>query len=57
MPPEDVSSLANAMSRILTDRDLRARLSQAGLERARDFAPEKIIPQWEELLLEIARSR
>lgn len=51
---DNPDSLADAMARILTDADLRAKLSRAGLERAKDFAPEKIVPQWENLLLEVA---
>ena len=39
--PNDESELADAMGRVLTDDELRARLARAGLERAQSFSWER----------------
>ena len=39
--PNDESGLADAMGRVLTDDELRARLARAGLERAQSFSWER----------------
>jgi glycosyltransferase involved in cell wall biosynthesis len=53
--PEDISSLAEGMSQILIDSDLRRRLSEKGLERARCFSSENRTTDWEKLLLKVAK--
>ncbi len=55
VPPEDVDALANGMSRILSDRHLREKLSISNIERLQCFSAENIVRQWEQLLVEIAR--
>lgn len=55
VPPEDVDGLANGMSRILTDHSLREILSMPNGEQLSRFSPENIVPQWEQLLMEITR--
>ena len=52
---EDVHSLAKGISRILTDADLRKRLSEKGVERARLYSPENRVPNWERLLLQVSK--
>jgi glycosyltransferase involved in cell wall biosynthesis len=42
VPPGDVPALTAAVRRLLGDAELRARIGQAGIERAKDFAPELI---------------
>lgn len=41
-PPGDVHALAARLRRLYEDRELAARLGQAGRVRSRDFAPEKV---------------
>lgn len=48
--PEDESGLAEAIGRVLSDKDLREKLRSDARSRALEFAPERIIPQWENLL-------
>jgi glycosyltransferase involved in cell wall biosynthesis len=53
VPPEDVDGLADGMSKILSDRSLRDKLSTSDIERLRCFSTENIVPQWEQLLMEV----
>ncbi len=55
VPPEDVSALADGMAKILSDRGLREKFSKSGIERAKWFSPENRVPQWEDLLTEVAK--
>jgi len=55
VPPEDVDALADGISRILSDHRLRRELSRPAIERLRCFSVENIVPQWEQLLMEIGR--
>jgi len=55
VPPEDVDSLADGMSRILSDGYLREKLLTSDIEHLRCFSTENIVPQWEQLLMEVAR--
>lgn len=57
VPPEDVPALAGALGALLTDPARRERLRGEGRGRARDFAPEHIVPQWERVLLDTAEGR
>ena len=52
VPVDDIEALAEAMKRILEDKDLHARLSEAGLRRAQDFTVEKMVESYESVLLE-----
>jgi len=42
--PEDPAAIGTAIARILGDEDLRRRLVEAGLERARRFRPDAVLP-------------
>ena len=42
MPPRDAKALAAAISELLADPDLRARMGAAGLERAEQFSWERV---------------
>jgi len=53
VPPEDADGLADGMYRILSDGHLREKLSRPDIERLQCFSTENVIPQWEQLLLEI----
>jgi len=52
--PGDAEALAGAVSRLLTDRRLAARLAAAGEERARQFSMGKLVERYLELY-EVAR--
>jgi glycosyltransferase involved in cell wall biosynthesis len=47
VPPEDRPALIAAMRRLLADEGLRRRLGAAARERARQFSPGAIVPQFE----------
>jgi glycosyltransferase involved in cell wall biosynthesis len=47
VPPGDVSALRNALTRVLAEPALRARLGTAGKLRAEEFSAERIVPQVE----------
>jgi len=51
VPVGDVDALAKAMTEILDNPDLYARIQTAGVERSMDFVPKKIAQDYEELLL------
>lgn len=51
--PGDVDGLAAALSMLLDDADLRARLGAAAAVRARDFSPAVIGPQFHDVYLEV----
>lgn len=55
VPQGDAAALTAALRRVMTDVDLRRRLGTAGRDRARDYAPDRVIAQWERLLAETAR--
>jgi glycosyltransferase involved in cell wall biosynthesis len=58
VPEGDEAALTQAIEAQLREPEQRARLSALGKERARDYAPERIVPKWEALLAEImARHR
>jgi glycosyltransferase involved in cell wall biosynthesis len=50
VPPADEKALADAIKRLLLDRDLRDRLSRAGKKRAESFGAEKIVREYENLI-------
>lgn len=60
VPPGDAEALAAAMRRLLADAPLRARQGEAALARAREFAPDRVVPEFEEAYgaaLETRRAR
>ena len=50
VPPGDVAALAQTMGNLVADSILRERLASGGLEAVRQFDPDAILPQWEDLL-------
>ncbi len=54
--PEDVPSMARAMTQVLTDAQLRERLRQQGLARAAEFTPERTTDQILGLLKNLCRA-
>ncbi|UHD16892.1 glycosyltransferase [Thiocapsa bogorovii] len=53
-PHDDEAAFSAAIGRLLRDAGLRKALSNLGRERAEDYKPEKIVPQWEVLFDEIS---
>ncbi|MBA7677026.1 N-acetyl-alpha-D-glucosaminyl L-malate synthase [subsurface metagenome] len=51
---EDVNSLADGMYNILSNGELREKLTTPDIERLRPFLPERVVPQWERLLIDIS---
>ncbi|MFQ3588064.1 MAG: glycosyltransferase, partial [Fimbriimonadaceae bacterium] len=45
VPPKDPDSLREAVSRLLTDSELRSRLAAGALKRAQDFTPEHVLAE------------
>jgi glycosyltransferase involved in cell wall biosynthesis len=56
VPAGDVTALANAMQRLINDTNLREKLSQAALSRAKIYEAEAIIPQFENLYQQLITS-
>jgi glycosyltransferase involved in cell wall biosynthesis len=56
VPEGDEAAFQEALARLLSTPDLRAHYAQAGRERAKHYAPERILPKWEALLAEVAAS-
>lgn len=50
IPPADEKALANAIQKLLLDKDLRTKLGKAARKRAEDFRVEKIIKQYEDVI-------
>jgi glycosyltransferase involved in cell wall biosynthesis len=48
--PHDPMGLARAIEQLLDDASLRARMALANVARAADFAPERVIPRYAEIL-------
>ena len=53
--PGDVNSLADGMSKILSNIELREKLATPDMEPLRRFSLENVVLQWEKLLMEIGR--
>ncbi|AQZ60754.1 Dolichol-phosphate mannosyltransferase in lipid-linked oligosaccharide synthesis cluster [[Actinomadura] parvosata subsp. kistnae] len=54
VPPRDVDALAAALNRVIADRDLRVRMGRAARRASRAYAPEHVMPLWEDLFAELA---
>lgn len=51
--PEDIESLAEGMYKILSNSELREKLTISNTEKLQLFSLENIIPQWEQLLISL----
>jgi glycosyltransferase involved in cell wall biosynthesis len=47
VPPRNVEALADGLSRLMGDRDLRLRYGAAARESVRRFAPDQVLAAWE----------
>lgn len=50
VPPEDSRALADAITRIVTDSELRRRFSQAGAGAVERYRLERVVAEWERVL-------
>jgi glycosyltransferase involved in cell wall biosynthesis len=53
VPPEDASGLRASIERLLSDGELRARMGQAALERAKTYSATTLVPQIESVYREV----
>ncbi len=53
VPDGDVDALVGAIAQVLTDSNVANHLRMIGPQRAKDFSPETIIPQYEKILSEV----
>ncbi|MET7331512.1 glycosyltransferase family 4 protein [Nonomuraea sp. NPDC005650] len=53
VPPRDVDALAAALIQVLGDRELRVRMGKAAHKASRAYAPELVMPLWEDLFSEL----
>jgi glycosyltransferase involved in cell wall biosynthesis len=56
MPEPTIESVSGAISRLLAEPDLRARLGEAGMQTAADYAWETRIDQLEAFFLKLTGS-
>ncbi len=56
VPRGDAAAMAAAVERLLGDPELAARLSANGRRLAEDRDWSKVLPQWQEILLDVARA-
>ncbi|MGW5265725.1 glycosyltransferase family 4 protein [Microbispora sp. NPDC004025] len=57
VPCGDVDALAAALNRLIADRDLRLRMGAAAAATAGEYAPENVMPLWEDLFSELLNAR
>jgi glycosyltransferase involved in cell wall biosynthesis len=55
VPPRDPQALAGAIDRLLDDDGLRERMGRANLEKVGDFAPERVVPRYAQILRQVVR--
>jgi glycosyltransferase involved in cell wall biosynthesis len=56
VPPRDAEAMAAAVTRLLHEPELVARVSRAAHERVAELDWSNVLPRWEELLLEAGRT-
>ncbi|MGP3966012.1 glycosyltransferase, partial [Nonomuraea sp. 3N208] len=53
VPPRDVDALADALKRVVADRKLRVRMGKEASKTSRAYAPDLVMPLWEDLFSEL----
>ncbi|MFC4117596.1 glycosyltransferase family 4 protein [Nonomuraea zeae] len=53
VPPRDVDALAAALNRVIADKELRVRMGKEAAKTSRAYAPELVMPLWEDLFSEL----
>ncbi|MEV0387520.1 glycosyltransferase family 4 protein [Nonomuraea sp. NPDC050643] len=54
VPPRDVDALAEALGRVMADRETRLRMGAAAAETAHSYTPQVVMPLWERLFAALA---
>jgi glycosyltransferase involved in cell wall biosynthesis len=54
VPDGNIKALAAALNRLIEDPQLRRRMSDDGLVRVQEYAPERIAARWERIFEELA---
>ena len=49
----NIKQLANAILKLIEDEELRKKMSQAAIEKAKEYLPEKVMPKWTKLFNEL----
>ena len=56
--PDDIDDLSGALTRVLQDPDLAARLARGGMQRAREsFDPGRMVDRYEQLFADLTSRR
>ncbi|MFD0774780.1 glycosyltransferase family 4 protein [Streptomonospora algeriensis] len=56
VPPKDVDALAEAISKMMDDEELRHTMGAEALKTAQSYAPEHVHMMWEELFTDLVRT-
>jgi len=56
VPPKDVDGLADAISKMMDDRDLRSSMGAEALKTSQTYAPAAVHPMWEDLFNDLVRT-
>ncbi|KII00050.1 UDP-glucose:polyglycerol phosphate glucosyltransferase [Streptomonospora alba] len=56
IPPKNVDALAEAISKMMDDRELRDTMGAEALKTAQSYAPEHVHMMWEELFTDLVRT-
>ncbi|MUL42586.1 glycosyltransferase family 4 protein [Streptomonospora sp. PA3] len=56
VPPKDVDALAEAISKMMDDQELRSSMGAEALKTAQSYAPEHVHVMWEELFTDLANN-
>ena len=55
VPPRDPETLADTLQRLLDDESLRYAMGEANREKVRDFAPDKVLPRYVDILRDVVQ--
>ena len=53
----DIDEFANAILKLIDDEELRIKMGKAAIEKAKNYLPEKIMPQWIKLFNQLTNGK
>ncbi|QBI53110.1 glycosyltransferase family 4 protein [Streptomonospora litoralis] len=56
VPPKNIDALAEAISKMMADRELRSAMGAEALKTAESYGPQTVHPMWEELFSDLVRT-